>query len=54
MNEKTRLPDVTDLVMKIDTFFVLLGKLSFNLKTWKYFPTKDWRDFENVGTFVYE
>ncbi len=54
VNEKTRLPNVTELVNKIDQFFVLIGKLSFGLPTYKLYPTKEWKEFEQVGIFVYE
>jgi len=54
MNEKTQTAYTTSLVKSIERFFILTGQLSFSFPFWHFFPTKDWREFEKTGTFVYK
>jgi cytochrome P450 len=54
MNEKTRTAYTTSLVKSIERFFILTGQLSFSFPFWHFFPTKDWREFEKTGAFVYK
>ncbi len=53
VDEKTRDPNVTEFVNRIEEFFVLFGKVSFALPVWKFYPTKDWKAFENNGKYIY-
>ncbi len=54
VDEKTRDPNVTEFVNRIEEFFVAFGRVGFALPTWKYFPTKEWKNFEYHGRHVYK
>nr|QEV83802.1 cytochrome P450 [Brachionus rotundiformis] len=54
VDEKKRLADVDQLVTCINTFFIQAGRLLFSPPVWKYYPTKDWVEFEQASRYIYK
>ena len=54
IDEKSRLPNISKMIKAIESYFVLVGKLTFSAPFWKIYPTKDWLKFEEAGIFIYE
>lgn len=47
LDKETRSPEISELVESVRGLIFGLGKLTLSMPIWKFYPTKEWKIFEN-------